>query len=99
MSISRSQRRGTTTPRTTRSRYVISARWCTRELAMKHILFMLAVLTAAPVYAQQPSVTFMPLAASPQFQNRVVFNIVQTAPLIEVEATAYTPAGGDTHPS
>lgn len=65
------------------------------------LLFVCAcvLVVATPAFAQQPSVTFMPLASSTQFLNRVQFNIVQTAPLIEVEAQAYTPAGGDTHPS
>lgn len=62
-------------------------------------LVVLFVLVALPVSAQQTSVTYMPLIASAQFVGRVQFNIVQTVPLIEVEAQAYTPAGGDTHPS
>lgn len=67
---------------------------------MKRLLFALTLtLLAAPVCAQQPSVTYMPLTTSTQFLNRVQFNIVQTAPLIQVEAQTYTPAGGDTHPS
>lgn len=67
---------------------------------MKRLVLVCALLlVATPVFAQQPSVTFMPLTGSTQFLNRVQFNIVQTAPLIEVEAQAYTPAGGDTHPS
>lgn len=67
---------------------------------MKRLLLTIALLLlAAPAFAQQPSVTFEPLVGSTQFLNRVQFNIVQTAPLIEVEVQAYTPAGGDTHPS
>lgn len=67
---------------------------------MNRLLIVVALLLiASPVFAQQPSVSFMPLTGSTQFLNRVQFNIVQTAPLIEVEAQAYTPAGGDTHPS
>lgn len=67
---------------------------------MKRLVLTIALLLlSAPVFAQQPSVTFMPLTGSTQFLNRVQFNIVQTAPLIEVEVQAYTPASGDTHPS
>lgn len=67
---------------------------------MKRLFLALSMLVLArPAFAQQPSVTFMPLVASTQFLNRVQFNIVQTAPLVQVEAQAYTPASGDTHPS
>ena len=65
---------------------------------MRRILLTLALLlVAASAFAQQPSVTFMPLAVSPQFQNRVQYLIAQDSPVIQVEAVAYTPAGGDTH--
>src|SRR5665213_3483543 len=60
---------------------------------------LLLLALAVPAYAQQTAVTLMPLTQSTQFMNRVLFQIVLTAPLIEVEATAYTPSGGDTHPS
>src|SRR5665213_4139669 len=67
---------------------------------MKYLyLVLLLLLVTVPAYAQQTAVTVMPLTQSNQFMNRVRFQIVLTSPLIEVEATAYAPAGGDTHPS
>jgi hypothetical protein len=69
-------------------------------MQLKRLILVGAFMAlATPVWAQQPSVTYMPLTQSQQFLNRVIFNIVQTAPLIEVEAANYTPAGGDTHPA
>ena len=67
---------------------------------MRRLLFTLSVLLVLPLaaQAQQVSVTYMALAGSNQFLNRVTFQIVLEAPLIEVEAVAYTQASGDTHP-
>jgi hypothetical protein len=59
----------------------------------------LILLSALPVVAQQPSVTYSPLTGSTQFLNRVQFNIVQSVDAIEREAVAYTPAAGDSHPA
>lgn len=70
---------------------------------MKKLLRTLAVLAvvlfAVPCFAQQTSVVYMPLVTSPQFLNRVVFQITLETPLVQVEAVAYTPASGDTHPA
>lgn len=63
------------------------------------LALVFVVLGSVGLFAQQTAVTLMPLTQSAQFLNRVTFQIVLTAPLIEVEAVAYTPAGGDTHPS
>lgn len=54
---------------------------------MKKILFVTIFLACAnAVSAQQTSVTYMPLTNSQQFQNRIAFNILLTAPVIETEA-------------
>lgn len=67
---------------------------------MRRLLFALALVLALPLaaQAQQTSVTYMALAGSNQFLNRVTFQIVLAAPLVEVEAVAYTQPSGDTHP-
>lgn len=68
---------------------------------MRKILIALAIILicAVGLAAVETSVTFFPLTLSQQFRNRVTWTIAFTAPLIQVEATNYTPAAGDTHPS
>jgi|ERR1019366_5311826 hypothetical protein len=68
---------------------------------MKNILLGLALATlcAVSLAAQTlTSVQVMPLTLSQQFQNRIVFQIVLAAPVIETESAAYTQPGGDNHP-
>lgn len=68
---------------------------------MKRLVLICAslLIVSAATLSAQTSVTYMPLTGSAQFQNRILFQILLAAPLIEVEAAAYTPAGGDTHPA
>lgn len=68
---------------------------------MKHaaITACILLMTATSALAQLTAVQAMPLVQSTQFLNRVTFQIVLAAPLIEVEAVAYSPASGDTHPA
>jgi hypothetical protein len=69
---------------------------------MKKALFTVAIILSFSTisYAQTlTSVQVMPLTQSQQFLNRVEFQILLAAPSIETEIVAYTPAGGDTHPS
>lgn len=65
-------------------------------------IFYLALIALAflggTAFAQQTSVTYMPLTQSAQFLSRVTYNIVLTAPSIELEAQSYTAAPGDSHP-
>jgi hypothetical protein len=70
------------------------------KILIRSLLLILLLGFATPVFAQALSaVQVMPLTTSQQFLNRVTFQIVLEAPLVEVEASAYTPAAGDTHPS
>jgi hypothetical protein len=56
------------------------------------LVALLAAAAAVPVAAQN-AVTFMPLFGSAQFTNRVTYQIVLAAPVIETEAVApNTPA-------
>lgn len=57
------------------------------------------LLVSAALSAVENSVTFMPLLNSAQFRDRVAFIIATQAPVIQIEATAYTQPGGDTHTS
>jgi hypothetical protein len=52
------------------------------------LLAILLLLLPASAFAQQASVTYMPLVASFQFVNRVTFNIALAAPVIETETVA-----------
>lgn len=63
---------------------------------------LLILVLGLPTLAQSQTLTsvqVMPLTTSQQFLNRVTFQIVLASPLIEVEAVAYSPASGDTHPA
>lgn len=54
---------------------------------MKQIILALgfAVLASVSLLAVEPSVTYMPLTQSAQFQQRVIFNIALMAPVVETE--------------
>lgn len=57
------------------------------------------LLLSSTLWAVENSLTFGPLAQSPTFRSRVIYIIVQQAPVVQVEAVAYTPPVGDTHTS
>jgi hypothetical protein len=62
-------------------------------------IFVVVLVGGATIaQAVENSVIYMPLIQSPQFISRVTYSMVMAAPAIELEAAAYTPASGDTHP-
>lgn len=68
---------------------------------MKRILLAIGLVTLVSVglSAVENSQTFFPLVQSSTFTGRVQYILAQEAQVIQIEAVAYTPAGGDTHPS
>lgn len=54
------------------------------------ILVVLFLLSAAPLFAQQNSVTYSPLLYSQRFTDRVTYMITTEAPVIETEAATGT---------
>lgn len=58
---------------------------------MKRVLLaLLLLLLATPLFAQQNSITYMPLVYSQRFTDRVTYSITQQAPVVLTEAATGT---------
>lgn len=66
----------------------------------RRIVLALAVvlLCSVGLSAVENSLTFGPLTQSQTFRSRVTYIIAQEAPVVQIEAVAYTQPGGDNHP-
>lgn len=58
---------------------------------------ILVVLGLSPAFATENSLVFGPLTRSATFVGRVSYILAQQAPVVQVEAVAYSQPGGDTH--
>jgi hypothetical protein len=68
-----------------------------RSLKFALALVVVWLVTSGTAFAQQPSVTYMPLVSSTQFLNRVTFNIAQTVAGVETEAANAAGANAACH--
>ncbi len=62
------------------------------------IALVVALLSGVGLEAVENSNIYMPLVQSATFTNRVQYILAMQAPVVQVEAVAYTQPTGDTHP-